>query len=166
MNETLSGPREDGDLWETVSMRCDGGERIKIDWEGKEVKEESKTEEGERYRKTEIEGDPWLLPQDVVFRFRVLREGVTLWQPKTYLLIGGTCESNMCEKLFSHLSMIMRTSEEEIERAPAFTCGCILISLSEDKGHTRHITHRSTWTDSTRTKATGYGQRKKNTGEY
>ncbi len=67
MSETPIGPREDGDLWETVSMWCDVGERIKIDWEGKEVEEESKTEEGERYRKTEIEGDPWLLPQDVVF---------------------------------------------------------------------------------------------------
>ncbi len=48
MSETPIGPREYGDLSETVSMLCDVGEWIKIDWEGKEVKEESKTEEGER----------------------------------------------------------------------------------------------------------------------
>lgn len=57
--ETVSIPQ--------IALVCDVGEKIKIDWEGKEVKEESKTEEGERYRKREIEGDPWLLPQDVAF---------------------------------------------------------------------------------------------------
>lgn len=46
----------------------------------------------------------------------------------------------MCEKVFSHLSMMcLRTSQKEPERgAAAFTRGCVLISIAES-----HALHNS-----------------------